>query len=57
MGKNPPTGAILDYALARDASGPLTIEILDSRGTVVRKYSSADAPRSSRRDGISRRSG
>ena len=44
MGKNPPTGAILDYALTRDASGPLTIEILDSRGTVVRKYSSADAP-------------
>jgi photosystem II stability/assembly factor-like uncharacterized protein len=44
MGKNPPNGAILDYALARDASGPLTIEILDSRGTVVRKYSSADAP-------------
>ncbi len=44
MGKNPPTGGILDYTLARDVSGPLTIEILDSRGTVVRKYSSADAP-------------
>jgi photosystem II stability/assembly factor-like uncharacterized protein len=44
MGKNPPTGAILDYVLPRDASGPLTIEILDSRGTVVRKYSSDDKP-------------
>ena len=44
MGKNPPTGAILDYTLAGAASGPLTIEILDSRGNVVRKYSSADQP-------------
>jgi photosystem II stability/assembly factor-like uncharacterized protein len=46
MGKNPPTGAILDYVVPRDASGPLTIEILDSRGDVVRKYSSEDKPES-----------
>jgi hypothetical protein len=41
MGKNPPTGALIDYTLSR-ASEPLTIEILDSTGGVVRKVSSAD---------------
>ena len=41
-GKNPPDGAILDYYLASAASGPVTLEILDSAGALVRKYSSAD---------------
>ncbi len=39
-GQNPPSGAILDYWLARPASGPVTLEILDSRGRLVRRYSS-----------------
>lgn len=43
-GENPPDGAILDYHLASPAQGPLTIEVLDGKGAVVRRYSSADQP-------------
>src|SRR5262249_50309720 len=43
-GENPPDGAMIDYFLAKDASGSVTIEIKDSKGTSVRKYSSADVP-------------
>ena len=39
-GENPPNGAILDYYLAADMTGPLTIDILDGAGKVVRTYSS-----------------
>ncbi|MDQ6760053.1 MAG: glycoside hydrolase [Acidobacteriota bacterium] len=46
-GKNPPDGAIIDYyACAQPvdaASGPLTLEILDSAGRQVRRYASDDA--------------
>ena len=41
-GKNPPEGAIIDYFLAKDAAMPVTLEILDGNGKLVRKYSSAD---------------
>jgi photosystem II stability/assembly factor-like uncharacterized protein len=41
-GENPPPGAILDYFLAEDARGPVTIEILDAGGQVVRRYASTD---------------
>jgi len=41
-GKNPPDGAIIDYFLAKNASGGVTLEILDGGGKLVRKYSSAD---------------
>jgi len=41
-GKNPPDGAIIDYFLARNSSGPVTLEVLDAGGKSVRKYSSAD---------------
>jgi len=44
LGENPPDGAILDYYLARPTSGLLTIEVLDGKGAVVRRYSSADQP-------------
>jgi hypothetical protein len=37
-GENPPPGAILDYYLASDASGPFELAILDSAGRVVRTY-------------------
>ncbi len=40
-GKNPPDGAILDYYLG-PSSGLVTLEILDSAGTVVRRYASTD---------------
>ena len=43
-GKNPPDGAILDYYLASAARGPVVLEILDSTGAVVRRYSSTDTP-------------
>ncbi|MGB8324993.1 MAG: hypothetical protein WCE52_18705, partial [Candidatus Acidiferrum sp.] len=43
-GKNPPDGAIVDYFLAAQAQGPITLEIVDEKGTVFRRYSSADKP-------------
>ena len=41
-GQNPPPGAIIDYYLAADASGPVTLDILDRAGKVVRSYASTD---------------
>ncbi len=41
-GKNPPDGAIIDYWLPADAKGPVTLEILDSRGVSIRKFASTD---------------
>ena len=43
-GENPPDGAMIDYFLANDATGPVTLEIKDSNGQLVRKYSSTDVP-------------
>ena len=40
-GQNPPDGAIIDYFLPETASN-VTIDILDQRGTLVRRYSSSD---------------
>jgi photosystem II stability/assembly factor-like uncharacterized protein len=40
--ENPPTGAVIDYYLKSAASGPVTLEILNASGAVVRHYSSAD---------------
>ena len=44
MGKNPPAGAVIDYVLTRAVSGPVVLEILDSAGRSVRRYSSSDEP-------------
>jgi hypothetical protein len=44
LGENPPDGAILDYFLAQPVSGPVTLEIIDSKGRVVRHYSNEDKP-------------
>jgi photosystem II stability/assembly factor-like uncharacterized protein len=41
-GENPPPGAILDYYLASDATGPVKIEILDAAKRAVRTLSSDD---------------
>jgi hypothetical protein len=41
-GKNPPDGAIINYSLASDISGPMTLEILDAAGKTIRHYSSED---------------
>jgi photosystem II stability/assembly factor-like uncharacterized protein len=42
MGENPPDGALIDYALPDRASGPVTLEILDKSGAVIRRYTSND---------------
>jgi len=44
-GQNRPPGAFIDYYLASAARGALVIEIRDSSGAVVRRYSSADVPK------------
>jgi photosystem II stability/assembly factor-like uncharacterized protein len=43
-GANPADGAIIDYTLAANANGPVTLEILDADGSLVRRYSNADKP-------------
>ncbi len=43
-GENPPDGAIVNYWLRQDATGPVTLEILDSSGALVRRYASDDPP-------------
>jgi photosystem II stability/assembly factor-like uncharacterized protein len=44
MAENPPDGAIIDYYLPSAASAPVSLEILDAQGKLVRKYSSDDKP-------------
>jgi photosystem II stability/assembly factor-like uncharacterized protein len=43
VGANPPTGVIIDYSLKSAPKEGLTLEILDAKGKVVRKYSSKKA--------------
>ncbi|MCA1594514.1 MAG: hypothetical protein LC754_18180, partial [Acidobacteria bacterium] len=44
-GTNPPAGAIIDYALNQTPTGELTLEILDGKGKLVRRFSSEDPVR------------
>ena len=44
-GENPLPGGIIDYNLAKDASAPVTLDIVDAGGKVVRHYSSDDRVR------------
>ncbi len=39
---NPPPGAVIDYVLGHAPSGAVTLGILDEKGDLVRRYSSAD---------------
>ena len=41
-GENPPTGGIIDYYLATNTARPVTLDILDAAGKIVRSYSSTD---------------
>lgn len=41
-GRNPPSGVVLSYYLAEDHDTPLSIEITDADGNVVREYSSQE---------------
>lgn len=43
-GQNPPEGAVINYYLADNAKGEMTLEIIDAAGKPVRKYSSLDKP-------------
>jgi photosystem II stability/assembly factor-like uncharacterized protein len=43
-GQNPADGAIVDYVLGEGAGGPVTLEILDANGKLIRRYSSDDKP-------------
>jgi photosystem II stability/assembly factor-like uncharacterized protein len=44
VGKNPPDGAIIYYLLKTKPRGPVTLDILESGGKLVRHYSSTDSP-------------
>ena len=39
-GENPMPGGIIDYRLSSDASGPVTMDVVDAAGKVVRHYTS-----------------
>ena len=41
-GENPPDGAIVDYACGSGGCGDAVLEIVDSAGTLVRRYASTD---------------
>jgi photosystem II stability/assembly factor-like uncharacterized protein len=45
QGRNPPAGEILYYWLGSASSGPVTLDILDANGKLVRRYSSAERPK------------
>jgi photosystem II stability/assembly factor-like uncharacterized protein len=40
IARNPPAGAILDYLVRAAGAGPVRLEILDSRGELVRSFAS-----------------
>jgi photosystem II stability/assembly factor-like uncharacterized protein len=42
IGENPPEGAMIDYRLGPNVSGPVTLEIKDSKGNIIRRYASSD---------------
>ena len=44
QGENPPEGALIDYYLKEASSDPVSLEVLDSAGKLVRRYSSEDKP-------------
>ncbi len=43
-GQNPPDGAVFDYYLKSTASGPVTLEVADRGGKLVRRFASTDKP-------------
>lgn len=44
LAENPPYGAMIYYYLKSAAPGPVTLEILDAGGEMIRRYSSEDRP-------------
>jgi photosystem II stability/assembly factor-like uncharacterized protein len=43
-GENPPDGAIINYYLKARSASPITLEVIDAAGKVLRKFSSDDKP-------------
>ena len=43
-GENPPDGAVIDFSLPDNTTGPVSLEILDAAGKAVRRYTSTDKP-------------
>ena len=43
-GQNPPDGAVINYYLKARSASPITLEIVDAAGKIVRKFSSDDKP-------------
>jgi photosystem II stability/assembly factor-like uncharacterized protein len=39
-GRNPPSGAVIDYWLASPAKGPVTLDVLDASGALVQRLTS-----------------
>lgn len=44
LAANPPAGAVIEYFLPRDARAPVTLEVIDGGGNLVRRFRSDDAP-------------
>lgn len=44
LAENPPNGAMIDYYLRSNATGPVVLEILDPAGEMIRRYASDDKP-------------
>ncbi len=44
LGENPPAGAVIDYVLGPATRGPVTLEIRDASGALVRRFSSDSPP-------------
>ncbi|HJS89770.1 MAG TPA: hypothetical protein VJ738_07375 [Steroidobacteraceae bacterium] len=42
-GQNPPAGAVIDYWLGKDTQGPVTLEIYNFTGQLVRRFASDEA--------------
>ncbi|HEV2306656.1 MAG TPA: hypothetical protein VGR93_14150 [Candidatus Acidoferrales bacterium] len=51
VGKNPPVGAVIDYHLASAPGSDMTMEILDSNGKLVRRFTSHNPPESAASEG------
>ena len=43
-GQNPPDGAVINYYIRNKATSPVTLEITDAAGKLVRRYSSDEKP-------------
>ena len=57
---NPPNGAVIDYYLKTDATGPVTVDILDASGQVLHTFSAetgAEGPQPGGRGGRGRGGG